>query len=144
VPGRILGIDVGSVRLGLALSDPLGVCASPLAVIERQPEEEALERIAAVAGERGVTAVVIGVPRRTDGRFGPEAEACRRFARAVGERLGLPVHEWDERFTTRQATRAMREAGVDERRGRGRVDKVAAALILQSFLDRRGRGGQGS
>lgn len=106
---------------------------------------EDARRLAALARDEGVTEVVVGLPRRTDGREGPEAGAARAFAARLQEALAAagcpcPVRFWDERFTTRQAAHSLREQGVRARQGRQRVDARAAVLILQSYLDWRQRG----
>ncbi len=133
---RVLGIDIGTVRVGLAVSDPDGLLAQPLDVV---PREEATDAIADRTRELDVGEVVVGIPLRMDGSHGPEADAAEDFARTLERRLGVPVARWDERLSTRQAERSMRAAGADSRTQRGVVDKVAAALVLQSFLDHRRR-----
>lgn len=133
-PGRVLAIDPGTVRIGLALSDPLRIVAQPFDVIDAGPH--ALDRIARVAAEQGVTDIVVGLPTSLDGSEGPAATAARRFAAAVEERTGLPVHLVDERFTTRTAEEAMIEGGARRRTRRRRRDQVAAAVILRQYLER--------
>ena len=131
---RVLGIDIGTVRVGLAVSDPDGVLAQPLDVV---PREGATDSIADRTRELEVGEVVVGIPLRMDGSHGPEADAAEEFARMLEDVLDLPVARWDERLSTKQAERAMRAAGADSRKQRGVVDKVAAAMVLQSFLDSR-------
>jgi putative Holliday junction resolvase len=129
VTGRVLGVDYGTVRIGLAVSDPLGATAQPLDVVE--PDVDAVvER----AREMDVAEIVVGLPLRTSGEEGPEAAGAKEFARDVEEASGIPVHLWDERLSSVQAERAM---GGTARSRRGSVDKVAAAIVLQSFLDAR-------
>jgi len=134
VTGRVLGVDVGTVRVGLAVSDPLGATAQPLDVL---PADDALDAIVERARDLDASEIVVGLPLRTSGEHGPEAEAARQFARDIEEASGIPVHLWDERLSTVQAERVMREQGHDARRQRGSIDKVAAAVVLQSFLDAR-------
>lgn len=126
--GRVLCVDYGTVRIGLAVSDPLGATAQPLDVVS--DVESVVER----ARELDVAEIVVGLPLRTSGQEGPEAGAAREFAREVEEATGITVHLWDERLSSVQAERVM---GGDARKRRGSVDKVAAAIVLQSFLDAR-------
>jgi putative Holliday junction resolvase len=132
--GRVLGIDPGSVRVGLAVSDPEGIIAHPLDVIAR---ETAAEAIAIRVSELEIEEIVVGIPLRTDGSRGPEADEAESFAKALERKTNLPVARWDERLSTKQAERAMRSGGADSREQRGKVDKVAAAIVLQSYLDGR-------
>lgn len=132
--GPLLGLDVGRRRIGLAVSDPLRVTAQGAGVIDRQVGAW-LDRIAEVARDHQVVGLVIGLPRRTGGERGPEAEGILRVGRRLAGRLGLPVVYWDERLTTRMAEQALVEGGVSRRRRRTLVDQTAAVLILQAFLD---------
>lgn len=129
---RILGIDYGSKRVGLALSDPLGLTAQPL---ETVPTGEAEERIAELIEQHQVSTVVVGLPSPLSGG---ESESTRQ-ARELGDRIGalstVKVVFIDERFTTRMAESALLESGMKRRDRRSKVDKVAAAIILQTFLD---------
>jgi putative holliday junction resolvase len=133
--GPLLGIDPGTRRIGLAVSDPGGTIALPLEVVERTRDGGWLVRIAEVAAERVVVGVVVGLPVRMDGSEGPEAAEARRLAGLLERRLGVPAFFVDERFTSVAANRAMAAADVDSRRRRPVVDKVAAALLLQGYLD---------
>lgn len=139
--GRILAVDYGRRRLGLALSDPLGWSARPLGVLVRRGFEADVERLAALCREHGVVRVVVGLPVRLGGEAGPEAAEALRFAARLARELDVPVEPWDERLTSRAAERLLVEAGVRRRRRRTRVDAVAAALILQGYLERRRRAG---
>jgi putative pre-16S rRNA nuclease len=134
-PRPLLGIDPGTRRIGVAVSDAGGTIALPLEVVERGRDDGWLRRVAELAVERGVAGIVVGLPVRMDGTEGPEAAEARRLAGMLEERLGLPAVLVDERFTSVAANRAMAAADVDSRRRRPVVDKVAAALILQSHLD---------
>jgi putative Holliday junction resolvase len=131
-----LAVDWGSVRLGLAVSDELGLTAQGLGVLPRTGEGQTLDAIEGQVRALGVEVIVVGLPRNMDGSDGPSAEAARTFARALEERLRLPVHLWDERLTSLAAERMLVGAGVRRRTRRGLVDQVAATLILQGFLDR--------
>jgi putative Holliday junction resolvase len=138
--GRRLGIDVGSVRVGVALSDPDGVLATPLATVARDVARGSdLDTIVGLVAEHDVVGVVVGLPRTLAGREGPAAGAAREFATALAARLdgGVPVGFSDERLTTVVATRQMRESGRKGRRQRAVVDQVAAVAILQGWLDAR-------
>jgi len=134
--GRALGLDLGEARIGLALSDPLGVTAQPLETLERSGSRRDLERIAGLVRDRGVSTVVVGLPLRLSGEEGPAATAARAFARRLAARLeGVAVRLWDERLTTALAERTMISGRARRAKRRKRVDTVAAALILQSWLD---------
>ncbi len=128
----MLGVDLGSVRVGLAVSDPDGILAQPFEVI---PREEAEVEIAFRASHLEVGEIVVGIPYGMDGTPGAAAEAAEAFAEALEERTGLPVSRWDERLSSKQASRAMREGGKSTKQQRGQLDKVAAALVLQAYLD---------
>ena len=138
--GRILALDLGEKRLGVALSDPSGTVASPLATVPHRSRREDVERIVALSREHEVTAVVVGWPRNMDGTSGPTARRAEVFARALGRALSVPVELWDERLSSVAADRALLEADVTRRRRRDLRDRVAAALILQGWLDARARG----
>jgi putative Holliday junction resolvase len=139
---RVLAIDYGERRLGLAVSDEAGEIAFPAGALERKGGQRDLDALKALVAERGVARVVVGLPLHMDGRAGPGARAAQAFAKAVGHATGLPVDTFDERWSTREAERSLREQGFVGRRGRkGRenVDSVAATLILQAYLARAGR-----
>jgi putative Holliday junction resolvase len=131
--GRRLGVDVGSVRLGVAVSDPGGALAVPLDTVRRGPDD--LDRLAALATEHEVLEVVVGLPVSLSGREGQAAHGARDFADQLAPRLGVPVRLVDERLSTVDAHRALREAGMNAKRRRGVVDRSAAVIILQSALD---------
>jgi putative holliday junction resolvase len=134
--GRRLGIDVGAVRVGVALSDPDGLLATPLATVPRDVAHGTdLATIAGFVAEHDAVGIVVGLPRTLAGREGPAAEAARAFATALTARVAVPVEFSDERLTTVVATRQMRESGRRGRRQRAVVDQVAAVGILQGWLD---------
>lgn len=143
---RVLAIDLGKRRIGLALSDELGLTAQPLGVLARRGLRADVEEIAALCARHGVERVVVGLPLRLSGASGPEAEEAARFAERLRQRLDLPVDVWDERLSTREAERLLVEADVSRHRRRGRVDAVAAAIVLRAYLERvrAGRGGAGA
>ncbi len=136
--GVRLGIDVGSVRVGLASSDPSGLLASPVETVPRDPSggRTDLARIAAVAHDLGVLEVVVGLPRHLSGAEGEAARLARAYAADVARVVDpIPVRLVDERLTTVESHRRLRESGVPGRSQRGVVDQAAAVLILQSALD---------
>ncbi len=128
---RVLAIDLGAARIGLAVSDPEGLVAQPLDVIAN--DDSALETLAAMDTDE----FVVGLPIRMNGTRGPEADAAEAFATKLRDRSGKSVTLWDERLSTVEAERTMRSGGRNARQQRGRVDKVAAAVFLQSFLESR-------
>ncbi len=136
--GRRLGIDVGSVRIGVAVSDPSGVLATPLVTVPRDAAGGAdLRSIAALAAEHEVIGVVVGFPRTLANREGVAAVAAREFADALAEVLDVPVELVDERLTTVVAAQQLRQRGVKGRRQRAVIDQAAAVAILQGWLDAR-------
>lgn len=135
--GRIMALDLGERRIGVALSDPLGLTAQPLATIARAGDGATIAQIGELVARHEVAQLVLGLPRRTDGSEGPEAEAVRVFGAKVSASLGVDVRFVDERFTTRQAQRALIAGDVSRRRRKEQVDRLAATLILQQVLDSR-------
>jgi putative Holliday junction resolvase len=141
--GRRLGVDVGSVRVGVALSDPDGLLATPLATLRRDERDGSdLRQLAELVAEHEVVEVVVGLPRTLAGREGPAAEAARDYVSALGTVLSVPVQLSDERLTTVMAIRTLSDRGVRGRKQRAVVDQAAAVAILQGWLDgRRAVGG---
>lgn len=141
--GRILGLDVGERRIGVAISDPDGSFALPLNSIDRRGTD-AIEAIASLARQDEVTAIVVGLPLSLSGDRGAQAESVTVFARDLERRLDIPVHFYDERLSTQEALRRTADAESQargSRRGRGRsvsadMDALAASIILQAYLDR--------
>ena len=134
--GRRLGIDVGAVRVGVAICDPDGVLATPLLTVPRDVDGGSdLRTIAGLVAEHEAVGVVVGLPRTLAGRDGPAAETARAFADALTGVLAVPVELSDERLTTVVATRQLRERGVKGRKQRAVVDQAAAVAILQGWLD---------
>lgn len=131
-----LGIDLGRRRIGLAISDPTDQVALPAGALESGGLERDIRAIAALARERGVERVVVGLPVHMSGRRGPEAAAAETFAVRLEQELGVPVKTLDERWTTVEAERSLRESGARGRRRRQQVDAVAATLLLRTFLAR--------
>lgn len=131
---RIVALDVGTVRIGVAVSDPLGMFAQGIAVLKAGGTW--LDGLSEIIGQYGEPKILIGLPRRTDGREGPEAMKMREIAETVKARFpNLEVLFWDERFTTTIAQQSLLEADVSRKERKQKVDKIAAALLLQSYLD---------
>jgi putative Holliday junction resolvase len=134
---RILALDVGSKRIGLALSDPLGLTAQSLGVLARRDKDHDLARLAELARRHQVQEILVGLPRHLDGRPGNLAPEILALAQSLGELLKVPVTTWDERLSTAEAERLLIQADVSRRRRRQVVDQVAAVIILQGYLDYR-------
>jgi len=132
--GRILALDLGRRRIGLALSDPLGLTAQGLETFERTSRREDLARLTRLVREREVERIVIGNPVELSGREGRQSQWAREFAERLADRTGVPVVLWDERLTSVEAERVLREAG-GAGVTRGSVDRLAAMILLQSYLD---------
>jgi len=137
---RLLGLDVGNRRIGVAVSDELGLTAQPVLTLERKrsgsgTSRDDLRSLARLARRFAVAGIVVGNPLHLSGEASPQTARTHAFAAQLGELTGLPIHLWDERLTTREAHRILYEAGHDRQQHRRVVDQVAATLILQSFLD---------
>jgi len=138
MPGkRVLALDPGTKRIGVALSDELGWTAQPLETFERRSLEADIAHIQDLVREHEVREVIIGLPIRLDGSLGPAAQTVQALQRTLEERLPVPVVAWDERLTSRSAEQMLIEANVSRKKRRGAVDRVAAALLLQSYLQNR-------
>ena len=134
---RVLALDHGERRIGVAISDELGMIAQPLEFISADPEQAALDRIHSLVTQRSVGMVLVGMPRNMDGSYGPAAEKVKAFVERLKPSLAVPIRLWDERLTSVQANRALREVGVRGSKRKGRIDATAAAILLQSYLDSR-------
>ena len=134
---RILALDVGEKRIGLAVSDPLGITAQGLEVLTRKDRAADLNRLLEVARQWGVQRVVVGLPRHMNGRLGSSAPQILELVEILQKTLGVEVVTWEERLTTVEAERVLLQADVSRRRRRQVVDQLAAVLILQNFLDHR-------
>ena len=134
--GRILGIDYGQRRVGLAVSDPLGITAQGLETIQYTNEEELFVQLDKVIDAYEVAKIVVGLPLRLDGTPGEKVEEVHRFVEHLRDRFRGPVITWDERMTTTAAHRTMHEMGGRAKGAKGKVDRIAAMLILQNYLDR--------
>jgi len=131
---RVLGIDFGEKRLGLALSDESRTLASPFAVYERKDIQSDLRFLSDLIFRYQITEIVLGLPLNMDGSLGPKAQQVLEFKRALEESLKLPVHTFDERLTTAEAERALLEANMSRRKRKAKRDALAAVLILQGYL----------
>ncbi len=132
---RLLGLDIGNKRIGIAVSDPTGLLATADRVLQRRSLAKDTAALAALVSELEVEAVVVGLPLHLDGRVGEQAELVRRFVERLKPHITVPVIFWDERLSTRGAQVLLREAGLGAADRAARIDAAAAAVILQSYLD---------
>jgi len=132
---RVMGLDYGDRRIGVAVSDALRWTAQGLTVVERRRDGGELDQIAEIAQQNEVSEVVVGLPKNMNGTIGTRGEICIAFAEQIKQKLNLPVHLWDERLTTVAAERTLAEAEVGLKKRKQVVDKMAATLILQNYLD---------
>lgn len=139
VKPRVIGLDIGDRRIGVAISDPLGITAAGLEVIDRTNMENDLDKVSQIAERHGAVTVVIGLPLNMDGSSGEQAEKVKSFGRKLVRKTGLPVTYEDERLTTISAIRTLTLQKVKTGHNRHIVDRQAAAIILQKFLDRNDR-----
>lgn len=142
LPPRFLGLDIGSRRIGVAVTDELGLTAQPVLTLERRSNRrpnsrDDLRSLARLCRRYGVAGIVVGNPLHLSGVKSAQAAKTQAFAAALGELTGLPIHLWDERLTTKEAHQILYEAGHARQKHRRVVDQVAATLILQSFLESR-------
>ena len=137
---RILAIDHGTKRMGIAISDELGMIAQPLEFIPAQPLAAFLDRLKEIIQQKQVELILVGMPRNMDGSYGPAALRLKEFLAVLEEAVPVPIKTLDERLTSAQAHRFLTEAEVRGRQRKGKVDKSAAAVLLQSFLDSRSDG----
>ena len=134
---RILALDLGKRRIGLAVSDELGVTAQGLETLERTNIREDLARLTQLASEKNAGLILIGNPLHMSGQEGRQAEYAREFGERLHTASGIPVEFWDERLTTVEAQRVLRESGVSSRKRARAVDRLAAVILLESYLDSR-------
>ena len=134
---RLIGLDIGDRRIGIAIADPLGITAAGLETIERQNSKIDVEKVKELAERHGATQIVVGLPLNMDGSSGEQADKVRSFASKLARATGLPIVYEDERLSTVSAIRTLTVQGVDTGKNRDNVDRQAAAIILQKFLDRR-------
>jgi putative holliday junction resolvase len=137
--GRILALDLGKNRIGLAISDELGITAQGLATLARRNKRADLAALGTLARERGVTRILMGNPLHMSGTAGRQSEWAREFAGALERYTGIPVKLWDERLTTVEASRVLRQSGISIAKRAAAVDRLSAVILLQSYLDSGGR-----
>jgi putative Holliday junction resolvase len=136
---RILGLDYGERTIGVAVSDEMGWTAQGVETIRRESKEKDLARLQEIIAQYGVGEIVVGLPKNMNGTIGPRGETCQAFASMLGQKTGLPVHLWDERLTTMAAERMLIAADVSRQKRKKVIDKMAATLILQGYLDAKSR-----
>jgi len=132
---RILAIDHGTKRMGIAISDEMRTIAQPLEYIAAEPLDKFFDRLKQIIADKQISLIVVGVPRNMDGTYGPAAARVQEFVTALKEAVTVPIKTWDERLTSVQANRYLIEADVRRSRRKEKVDKTAAAILLQSYLD---------
>src|SRR5438477_5176188 len=132
---RILAIDHGTKRMGIAVSDELGMIAQPLEFIPAEPFARFLGRLKQILSEKQVELILVGMPRNMDGSYGPAALKVQEFVAALKDAVTVPIKMWDERLTSAQANRFLIEGNVRREKRKEKVDKMAAAILLQSYLD---------
>lgn len=135
--GRVLGLDVGSRRIGVAVSDPLGITAQGLDTLERRNKRHDFQHLRDVIQKYEVKEIVVGLPLRMSGEEGIQADKMQNFAEELRKRFGLPVHLWDERLTSAEANRLLRETDLSIEKRAKAVDRMAAVLILQGWMGNR-------
>jgi putative holliday junction resolvase len=135
IVARILAVDYGEKRIGLAVSDELGITASPLMTLVRRSDDETVRQIAQLASKLRVTQIVVGLPRRTDAQEGEMERKVKAFAEKLRQAVSVPVVLFDERFTTRIAEQVLLEADLSRRKRKQVRDRLAAVILLQSYLD---------
>lgn len=135
---RILAIDHGSTRMGIAISDEMQMIAQPLEFIPADPFDKFLVRLKEILAEKEVELVLVGMPRNMNGSYGPAAEKVREFVAVLKQSIVIPIQTWDERLTSAQANRFLIGANIKRDERKQKVDKTAAAILLQSYLDRNG------
>lgn len=136
---RIMGIDYGDARTGVAISDLMCSIVGSTTVVPSRNTEKAMADLVRIARENEVGEIVVGLPKNMDGTEGPRAQLCREFAQKLGEATGLPIHMWDERRTTVEAHNILSEHNYHGKKRKNTVDAVAASLILEGYLAFRGR-----
>jgi len=132
---RLMGLDYGDRTIGVALSDELGWTAQGLEVIQRRKPEQDFERLEAIVKQYEVGSIVVGLPKNMNNTIGPRGELTIAFSKELEQHLNVPVHLWDERLTTVAATRTLLEADVSRKKRKTVIDKMAAQLILQGYMD---------
>jgi putative Holliday junction resolvase len=132
---RILCLDVGEKRIGVAKSDPLGIVAEGICYVPRPSDAAAIERICALIAQWEAELILVGQPFNMNGTLGPQAEKVARFTQKLHKQTNCPIKEWDERLTTKEAERILIDANVSRKKRKEKIDQLAATIILQSYLD---------
>lgn len=132
---KILGLDIGSKRVGLALSDPLGITAQALETIEVKNEEDIVDRLKKIVNKEEIKEIVVGLPLNMNGSSGPQAQKAVEFCDKLKENFTIPIKLWDERMSTLEVERIMIEADVSRNKRKKKIDKLAAQVMLQSYLN---------
>jgi len=138
-PMRIMGLDIGSRTIGVAISDELGMIAQGLKTIKRKSKEEDLKEISLIITQYKIDKIVVGLPKNMDGTIGKQAEMVFQWIKAAQEKIGLPMLTWDERLSTVEASKILLEADLSRKERKGVIDKLAAVLILQGYLNQSGK-----
>jgi putative Holliday junction resolvase len=132
---RVLALDHGTKRVGLAISDEMGMIAQPLTFLPAEPIARLFEGVKKVIAEKNVEQILVGIPRNMDGSYGPAAEKARKFIEQLKGTVTIPIRTWDERLTSAQANRDMIQGGLRREERKLKADQTAAAILLQSYLD---------
>jgi putative Holliday junction resolvase len=138
-PMRIMGLDIGSRTIGVAISDELGMTAQGLKTIKRRSMEEDLKEISLIIAQFKIDKIVVGLPKNMDGTIGKQAELIFQWIKATKEKIYLPMVTWDERLSTVEASKILLEADLSRKKRKGVIDKLAAVLILQGYLNQSGK-----
>jgi len=133
--GRILGLDYGRKRIGIAISDPLGITAQPLETLEEGDDRKAIERVACLVQCHQVGTIVIGCPLTLRGEKGHSVKMVERFIQQMEKRLSVPIVKWDERLSSAEAERYLKTMKIKPSRQKGKIDQIASVLILQNYMD---------
>lgn len=132
---KILGLDIGSKRIGVAVSDELGITARGLSTIERKNDEDTIRNLRSIISEENIKEIVVGLPINMNGSYGPKANEAIDFAGRLEEHLNIPVKLWDERMSTMEAERILIDADTSRAKRKKKIDKLAAQVILQGYLN---------
>lgn len=135
IQGRLLGLDIGDRRIGVAVSDEMGWTAQPIQTISRTTLEKDTEKLKQILGEYGIVKIVAGVPRALSGKITPQTQKALYFIEELKKRSVIPIETWDEWFTTKEAERILISADMSRKKRKGVIDQLSAVLILQSYLN---------
>ncbi len=141
---RTMGLDIGSRTIGIAISDELGITAQGLKTLSRKSAEEDFKEIAAIVGQFEIEKIVVGLPKNMDGTLGKQAEIVLKWTKVLTDKIQVPVATWDERLSTVGASKVLLEADLSRKKRKKVIDKLAAVIILQGYLDQSGRTNHGT